>query len=421
MIQIFNSVDQTIHKRYNFINYTPFLERRNKFMITILAKLFIKNSDDTSNPLVRQAYGVLCGGAGIGFNVLLFLVKFAAGQISGSIAITADAFNNLSDAGSSIITLVGFKMAGQKPDHEHPFGHGRIEYISGLLVSVIILLMGVELFKSSLDKIIHPAPIEASWLIVGILAASVCIKLYMFFYNRQISRKIDSAAMMATAKDSISDSVSTMVVLFTTILAFRADVQIDGWCGILVALFVLWTGYGAMKDTVSPLLGQPPEPEFVKKIEEIIMEYKEQGVLGIHDLVVHNYGPGRVMLSVHVEVPSTGDILALHDMIDLIEHRLAKELRCSAVIHMDPICVNDEETNRIKEKVAQIVGGMEGDVNFHDFRMVHGPTHTNLIFDVVVPYGYGMSDAEIISYIQTKVKEIDQSYFAVIDVDKECR
>ncbi len=387
-------------------------------MITILARLFIKNSEDTSNPAVRQAYGILCGGVGIALNVFLFLVKFIAGQISGSIAITADAFNNLSDAGSSVITLAGFKMAGQKPDHEHPFGHGRIEYISGLLVSVVILMMGMELFKSSVDKIIHPAPVEASWLIVGILIVAVCIKLYMFFYNRQVSRKIDSAAMMATAKDSISDSVSTIVVLFTTLLAFWADVQVDGWCGVLVALFVLWTGYGAMKDTVSPLLGQPPEPEFVKKIEDIIMEYKEQGVLGIHDLVVHNYGPGRVMLSVHVEVPSTGDILVLHDMIDLIEHRLAKELRCNAVIHMDPICVNDEETNRIKEKVGQIVDNMEGDVKFHDFRMVHGPTHTNLIFDVVVPYNYGMSDREVRDYIQNKISEIDASFFAVIDVDK---
>lgn len=388
-------------------------------MVSILARLFIKNSDDTSNPLVRQAYGILCGAVGIGFNVFLFLFKFFAGQISGSIAITADAFNNLSDAGSSIITLVGFKMAGQKPDHEHPFGHGRIEYISGLLVAVIILLMGAELLKSSVYKIIHPQPVEASPLIVGILILAVCVKLYMFYYNRRIGQKIDSAAMMAAAKDSISDSISTIVVLSATMLAFWTDVQIDGWCGILVALFVLWTGYGAMKDTVSPLLGQPPEPAFVKQIEETIMEYKEQGVLGIHDLVVHNYGPGRVMLSVHVEVPSTGDILALHDMIDLIEHRLARELRCSAVIHMDPICVNDEETNRMKETVAQIIGGMEGNVNFHDFRMVHGPTHTNLIFDVVVPYDYGMSDAEIISYIQTKIEEIDQSYFAVIDIDKE--
>ena len=349
---------------------------------------------------------------------MLFLMKFIAGQLSGSIAITADAFNNLSDAGSSIITLVGFKMAGQKPDSQHPFGHGRIEYISGLLVSVIILLMGVELLKSSIDKMLHPEAIDASPLVLVILVVSICVKLYMFLYNSRISKKIDSAAMMATAKDSISDSVSTMVVLITALLAYFMGVKADGWCGILVALFVIWTGIGAMKDTVGPLLGQPPEPEFVKHIEDIIMEYKNQGVLGLHDLVVHNYGPGRVMLSVHVEVPSTGDILALHDMIDLIEHRLAHDLNCSAVIHMDPVCVNDELTNHIKHKIEEIVAGMEGNVRFHDFRIVHGPTHTNLIFDVVVPYDYVMSDEEVISYMEKQIKEMNENYFAVIDVDK---
>ncbi len=224
-------------------------------MISFFSKLFIKNADDTADPLVRQAYGVLCGSAGIGFNILLFLIKFIAGQMSGSIAITADAFNNLSDAGSSVITLVGFKMAGQKPDNDHPFGHGRIEYISGLLVSVVILLMGAELFKSSFDKIIHPEPIAAGGLVIAILVISICVKLYMYLYNRSVSKKIDSPAMLATAKDSISDSVSTMVVLLTTLLSFWTDVHIDGWSGILVALFVLWIGYGAMKDTVSPLLG----------------------------------------------------------------------------------------------------------------------------------------------------------------------
>lgn len=390
-------------------------------MVRILARLFIKNADDTGNPSVRQAYGILCGGTGIGLNILLFIMKFIAGQISGSIAITADAFNNLSDAGSSVITLVGFKMAGQKPDNAHPFGHGRIEYISGLLVSVLILLMGAELFQSSVEKILHPSPVDARGLVIAILAVSICVKLYMYCYNRAISRKIDSAAMMATAKDSISDSISTMVVLFTTLLALYTDIQIDGWCGILVAAFVLWTGYEAMKDTVSPLLGQPPEPEFVARIEEIIMQYKKQGVLGLHDLVVHNYGPGRVMLSVHVEVPSTGDILELHEMIDAIEHRLANELNCSAVIHMDPVCVDDEKTNRIKEKVAEIIRGMDGKVNFHDFRIVRGSTHTNLIFDVVVPYDYVLSDQEVISYIRRKVKELDENYVVVIDVDKECR
>ena len=390
-------------------------------MITLLAKLFIQNYQDTTKAKVRQAYGMLCGGMGIFLNVLLFGFKFLAGFISGSIAITADALNNLSDAGSSVITLIGFKMAGQKADSDHPFGHGRIEYISGLLVSMFILMMGFELLKSSISKIIHPQEIVATPLVIVILLVSICIKVYMSFYNSSISKKIDSAAMAATAKDSISDSLSTVVVLITTVLTYFTELHIDGWCGVLVAFFVLWAGIGAAKDTISPLLGQPPTKEFVDRIEAIIMEYESQGVLGVHDLVVHDYGPGRMMLSVHVEVPASGDILILHDMIDLIEHRLANELGCSAVIHMDPVCVDDELTNEIKEKVAEIIHEMEGEIKFHDFRIVNGPTHTNLIFDVVVPYDYLMTDTEVVGHIREEVQKIDENYIVVIEVDKAYR
>lgn len=387
-------------------------------MVSLLAKLLITNYKDTNDPEVRKAYGMLCGAVGIVLNIFLFAGKALAGLISGSIAITADAFNNLSDAGSSVITLVGFRMAGHKPDSDHPFGHGRIEYISGFLVSVVILIMAFELLKNSVDKIIHPAAIEANPLIIMILVVSILVKVYMFIYNRAVSKKIDSAAMDATAKDSLSDTAATLVVLGTTLLARAANLQIDGYCGVIVALFVFFTGYSAAKETISPLLGQPPEPEFVKRIEDIIMEYRSQGAIGLHDLVVHNYGPGRVMLSVHVEVPASGDILALHDMIDTIEHRLARELKCSAVIHMDPVLLDDKMTNEIKEKVAVIIAGMEGGVSFHDFRIVHGPTHTNLIFDVAVPYDYVMTDSEVVDYIQKKIREIDENYYAVIEVDK---
>lgn len=387
-------------------------------MVQLLSKFFIKDYKNTSDSGVRQAYGILCGAVGVVLNVFLFIIKMIAGYFSSSIAITADALNNLSDAGSSIITLVGFKLAGQKADSDHPFGHGRFEYIAGFSVSIIILIMAFELLRSSIDKIMHPEPIEASPVILIILIISICVKLYMFFYNKSVSRKIDSAAMDATARDSISDSISTIVVLLTTLLAYISDIQIDGYCGILVACFVFWAGFGAAKETISPLLGQPPTAEFVSKVEEIIMEYAEQGALGLHDLVVHDYGPGRVMLSVHVEVSASGDILALHDMIDLIEHRLAKELQCSAVIHMDPVCVDDEMTNVIKAEVSDIIQNMEGDVSFHDFRIVSGPTHTNLIFDIVVPYKYAMTDNEVVEYIQEKVKEINENYFVVIDVDK---
>ena len=387
-------------------------------MVSLFAKLWIRDYKNVTDQKVRQAYGMLCGGVGIFLNVLLFIGKAVAGFVSGSIAITADAFNNLSDAGSSVITLVGFKMAGQEPDSDHPFGHGRIEYISGLLVAVIILFMAFELLQSSVDKILHPAKVEASPVIIGILLASILVKVYMSVYNRTIGRKIDSAAMDATAKDSLSDTVSTLVVLFTTVLSQFTGLMIDGYCGLLVALFVFGAGISAAKETISPLLGQPPAPEFVEKIEEIIMSYEEQGVLGIHDLIVHNYGPGRVMISVHVEVPANGDILVLHDMVDTIEHQLARELSCSAVIHMDPVCVDDKLTNEMKEKVAGIISEMEGNITFHDFRIVHGPTHTNLIFDVVVPFDYKMSDEEVTACIKEKITALQGNYFAVIDVDK---
>lgn len=387
-------------------------------MVALLAKFWIKDYENISDSEVRQAYGILCGTLGIALNVLLFAGKALAGLLSGSIAITADAFNNLSDAGSSLVTLAGFKLAGQKPDRDHPFGHGRIEYISGLVVSMIIILMAFELLKGAVDKIINPVPVEASPLIVVILIVSVFVKFYMSFYNSKVGKKIRSTAMEATAKDSLSDSIATLVVLGTTLLTQITDLMIDGYCGVLVAMFVFAAGFQAAKETISPLLGQPPEPEFVERIEQIIMEYEEQGVLGIHDLLVHNYGPGRVMLSVHVEVPSEGDILLLHDIIDTIEHRLAEELDCNAVIHMDPVCVDDELTNSIKEKVAVIIEGMEGSITFHDFRIVSGPTHTNLIFDVVLPYDYIMSDSAVRNYLEYKIKEIDENYFAVIEIDK---
>ncbi len=393
-----------------------------KTMISLLAGLFIKDHKNTEDFKVRQGYGMLCGGVGIFLNILLFAGKAIAGFLSGSIAITADAFNNLSDAGSSVITLVGFKMAGQKPDHDHPFGHGRIEYISGLLVAFLILMMAFELLKSSVDKILHPSPVEAGFLIAGILIASILIKGYMFLYNNIIGKKIDSAAMQATAKDSLSDALATFVVLLTTLIAQYTDLQIDGYCGLVVALVVFWAGISAAKDTISPLLGQPPQPEFVQKIEEIIMSYEEKGVIGIHDLVVHNYGPGRVMLSVHVEVPSSGDILALHDMIDLIEHRLNRELDCSAVIHMDPVCVDDALTNEMKQKVAGLIENMEEKISFHDFRIVHGPTHTNIIFDIVVPFEMDGTEDKIVALLEEKIHAFstrEMEYFAVIDVDRD--
>lgn len=385
-------------------------------MISLLAGLFIKDKENTSSPSVRQAYGMLCGSVGIGLNILLFAGKFLAGTISNSIAVTADAFNNLSDAGSSLITLLGFKMAGQKPDPNHPFGHGRIEYLSGLFVSIAILIMAFELIRSSIDKIIHPQPVEFGMLTVLILAISITVKIYMAYYNKKIGRKIDSAAMNATAADSLSDTIATTAVLISSLIGHFTGLKIDGYCGILVGFFIFYAGYGAARDTISPLLGQPPHPDFVKNVERMVMSYEH--VLGIHDMIVHDYGPGRIMLSLHAEVPANGDILILHDMIDNIEHRLHDELHCEAVIHMDPVIIDDEQTNHLKQKVTDLLHTTYPEVCFHDFRIVKGPTHTNIIFDIVIPFEYKANDNEITDYLKEKIHDIDQSYYAVIQVDR---
>lgn len=385
-------------------------------MVHLLSRFFIKNHENTSDSAVRQAYGILCGCVGIFFNLLLFVGKFLAGTLSHSIAITADAFNNLSDAGSSIITLIGFKMAGQKPDPDHPFGHGRVEYISGLLVSIIILIMAFELIKSSVIKIFHPEELSYSPLIIVILIVSILVKCYMSFYNRRIGHRINSAAMLATATDSLSDTLATTVVLIATLVSHFTGLSIDGYCGVLVGLFICYAGFNAARDTISPLLGQAPEPEFVKQINDIVMSH--DGVIGIHDLIVHNYGPGRVLISLHAEVPADGDILTMHDMIDLIEHELRDTLHCNAVIHMDPVCMKDEETNTLKKKVAEYLAEISKDISMHDFRIVKGPTHTNIIFDVVVPYHFPMTDAELVQTITAKIQEENPNYFTVIDVDK---
>ena len=326
-------------------------------MITLLSHLFIKNHDDVTNPAVRRAYGQLCGIVGIALNLVLFVGKFFAGTVSGSVAITADAFNNLSDAGSSVVTLLGFRLAGKKPDPEHPFGHGRMEYVSGLIVAGLILLMGAELAKSSFEKVLHPEAVDFSALTAVILAVSVCVKLYMCLYNRRISLKIDSVAMAATAADSFSDSISTTAVLAAMLVGRFTGLMIDGWVGLVVACMILWSGVQAARDTISPLLGQPPKKEFVEEIERLVMAH--EGICGVHDLVVHDYGPGRRMISLHAEVPASGDILEMHDLVDNIEQELSKTLGCQAVIHMDPILTDDAQTNELRARVAALVHGID--------------------------------------------------------------
>jgi len=386
-------------------------------VVTLLINLFIKDKEDTDNPRVRQQYGMLCGLAGIILNILLFLGKFLAGLVSRSISITADAFNNLSDAGSSCVTLVGFKMAGAKPDVDHPFGHGRMEYITGLIISGAILIMAFELVKSSVDKILHPGPVEFSMLTIWILLVSILVKIYMAFYNYKIGKKLDSAAMRATATDSLSDTCATTVVLAGMLVGKFTGLMIDGWCGVLVGLFIFYAGICAARETLNPLLGQPPEESFVCEIEKIVLAHEE--ICGIHDLLVHDYGPGRRMISLHAEVPAEGNILKLHDVVDNAEMELRENLNCAAVIHMDPVVTRDEYILELKDTIEALIKEIDSVITIHDFRVVIGETHTNLIFDVVVPYEFSISDDSLIEQIQVQVKnKIGNNYFVVIQVDK---
>ena len=384
-------------------------------MISVLAKWLIPNWEQVEDGAVRRAWGALCGFVGIGLNILLFAGKLVAGTLSGSIAITADAFNNLSDAGSSVVTLLGFRLAGKKPDAGHPFGHGRLEYVSGLIVAGLILLMGAELAKSSVDKILHPEAVTFSWLAAGILLASIGVKLYMYLYNRAVGKKIKSAAMSATAADSLSDTAATSAVLLAMVIGKLTDVQLDGWVGLVVALFILWSAVQAARDTISPLLGQAPDPMLVKEIESLVMAHDT--VVGIHDLVVHDYGPGRCIISLHAEVPADGQVLELHDVIDNIEEELAQKLRCEAVIHMDPVVVGDPTVTALHQQVAALVKTIDPRITIHDFRMVPGQTHTNLIFDAVIPFDERLTRQQVADRIRQMVSEMEGDYRAVVKVE----
>ncbi len=384
-------------------------------MIKLLTKLFIKDHENVTNAAVRRAYGTMCSLYGIFLNMLLFAGKYFAGLISGSVAITADAFNNLSDAGSSIITLLGFAIAGKKPDPDHPFGHGRAEYLAGLVLSGVIILMGFELVKSSFEKILHPEPISSGLLPAVILVCSILVKFYMCLYNRSVGKKINSAAMQATATDSLSDSIATTVVLLSMGISYFFHVNIDGYAGLLVAVFIIYAGFNAAKDTVSPLLGQAPAPEFVQQVADIVTAHPE--VVGIHDLAVHDYGPGRVMVSLHAEVSGDGNIFALHDAIDTAETELKEQLGCIATIHMDPIEADNTEVSQMRAAVAEKLKELDDVISIHDFRMVPGPTHTNLIFDAVVPADYKKSDEELAASIRQHIHQTWPDRYAVVNID----
>lgn len=385
-------------------------------MITLLSKWLIRDYSSYSKPSVRKGYGMLCSIVGIILNILLGIAKFAAGTLSGSVAITADATNNLSDAASSMITLLGFWFSSKAPDLEHPFGHGRIEYLAGLAVSMLILWMGGELGISSVKKLFHPEEVSGGLLVLVILSVSILVKLYMWFYNRQIAKKIESSAMAATAADSLSDAISTLVVLVCTVIAMTTGLHLDGICGIFVSILILRTGWEAAKDTISPLLGEPPSKELVSSIEQLVLSHKE--VVGMHDLIIHDYGPGRMMISLHAEVRGNEDIFMLHDTIDNIERKLAETFQCEAVIHMDPIAADDEAVAAMRRAVAAEVQKIDEIITIHDFRMVQGPTHTNLIFDVVVPFAFSKKDDELRKEIEERISAAFEQCFAVIKIDK---
>ena len=381
-----------------------------------LVRLFIKDCDNVTDPAVRERYGILSGAVGIALNLLLSAGKLFAGLMTGSISITADAFNNLSDAGSSVVTLVGFKLAGQKADDGHPFGHGRMEYLAGLLVSLMILLVGVELGRSSIGKILRPEAVDFSLVSTGILAASILVKLWMGQFNRGLGRKIGSAAMAATAADSLSDAVATAAVLAGTLVNRFAHVNIDGWVGLAVAVFILRSGWGAAKDTINPLLGESPDPELVKQLRELVLSHPQ--VVGMHDLIIHDYGPGRRLCSFHAEVPQDADILDAHDAIDHIEREIKEKFGIETTVHMDPIATADEKVNQLRRQVADLARVVEPEMTIHDFRVVRGPTHTNLIFDAVVPHKCRLTDEEVQERLRRAVTTLDATYQAVIQLDR---
>lgn len=385
-------------------------------MTGLLLRLFVKNHNDTENPVVRSAYGKLAGAVGIVCNLLLFAGKLLAGILSGSVAVTADAVNNLSDASSSLVTLLGFKLAERPADEEHPYGHARIEYISGLVVAALILLIGAELAKSSFSKILHPETVEFSLLTLGVLVGSILVKLWMALFCRKLGRRIDSTTLLATSADSRNDVISTAAVLVGCLAGYFFDVKLDGYIGMAVALFIIWSGCSIAKDTISPLLGEQASGELVRSISDLILSHEK--ILGIHDLMVHDYGPGNCFASVHAEMDSAEDPLTCHDIIDDIERDALRELRVHLVIHYDPIITDDEELNAARALVEQEIRSIDESLSLHDFRMVRGPGHTNLIFDLVIPYSMEDRKAELKARIDERLQRQDRKYYTVITFDE---
>ena len=388
-------------------------------MTDLLSSLFVKNHRQTSDPAVRTAYGTMVSITGIILNLLLFAAKFSVGLLFGAIAIVADAVNNLSDAGSQIISLLSFRISAKPADREHPFGHGRIEYVASMIVSFLVVLIGFELMKESVDKILHPVLPEKSWIAVFVLLGSILVKLWLGLFNRKIGKRIDSAVMRATATDSLSDALSTTAVLVSSlVLLIFPDLtwSLDAYMGVIVAVLILVAGFRILNETKNSILGEAPSHEIVRQITETVEKYPD--ALGIHDMTVHNYGPGHVIAALHIEVDGKKDIFDTHDMIDNIEQELRRECGIEATIHMDPIVTDDQQITALRTEVLSSLQEIDPTLQIHDFRFVRGTTHTNLIFDISTPFEVKLSDEELRQEASNRISRIDPTFFAVITIDR---
>ena len=383
-------------------------------MTNFLIKVFVKDKN-VKDPKVRTKYGTLSSLTGIVVNFILSITKVVIGIISNSMSIISDGLNNITDAGSSVITMIGFKMSQKKVDDDHPWGHGRMEYIAAFIVDMLIVLVGIELFKSSIDKIINPVMPDISTITITILVIAIIAKLWLFFFYNKIAKTINSEAIKGNAYDSISDVISTFVVLLSAIVAKFANVSIDGYVSILVSIFILYTGFKALKETVDILLGSKPDPELVKGIEEFTKKYDM--IVGIHDMMIHDYGPGRKIVSFHAEVPANSDICMAHDIIDQMEQDIYDEFNCITTIHMDPIEVDDEEINKMREITEKIVKEINENYSIHDFRMTNGGGRINLIFDLVIPRGEKVDSDKLKAQVQQKIHSENPKYYAVPKVE----
>ena len=385
-------------------------------MKKFLIRIFVKDYENTKDPLVRDRYGRLAGAVGIVTNVFLSGAKIAAGLLFGSIAILADGINNLADASSSVILLIGLRLAAKPADVEHPYGHARIEYLTGLIISFLIIILGVQLLMTSIDKIRFPEAVEFNWLLVVVLVLSIAVKVWQAFFYIRIGETIKSSAIKATGTDSRNDVISTLAVLLSLLVGKLTGVNLDGITGAMVALFIIYSGIQLIRETSSPLLGSSPDPELVNEIRERVLAH--DGVLGIHDLVVHNYGPGRIFASLHVEVDAHGDLIASHDVVDNIEREVAKDLKIQLVAHMDPLDTKDPLTVELNHSLNEIIAPLCGVSEIHDLRIVAGYSHQNIIFDVVVDFDCPYSDTELKKLLDQEIKELSPTFFSVITIDR---